>query len=261
MRSTFSKHFWFLFGERLPVAGVIVTIAPAAYAIWLLRRSEYWTGALIFVAWFPLFLLLITAMQRKGIVRIWLSLSATAAVLLAIAGAVVFALLAWVRAHVPSSMESYLLVTISASLAPWAVPGAIVGFVVPRRALLVGAILGLVTGAALAVWQDGAVDYCELRDLAIKSGWGILFCGSSAWTGTRLRSLVRARQATSVGRKAMDDWDKAASIGVGATSRRLSSSLEGTWTALSTCWQRITDREVRCRVRLTLNPGPASSGP
>jgi hypothetical protein len=89
MRSTFSKHFWFLFGERLLVAGVIVTITPAAYAIWLLRRSEYWTGSLILVAWFPLFLRLITTMHRKSIVRIWLSLSATAAVLLAFTIAIV----------------------------------------------------------------------------------------------------------------------------------------------------------------------------
>jgi hypothetical protein len=84
MRSTSGKHLWFNFGEQLLVAAVIVTIAPAAYAIWLLRRSEYWVGSLILIAWLPLFLLLAIKMHRKGIVRIWLSLSATAAVLLAV---------------------------------------------------------------------------------------------------------------------------------------------------------------------------------
>jgi hypothetical protein len=83
MRSTYSKHLWVLFGEQLLVAGVIVTMAPGAYAIWLLRKSEYWTGTLIALAWLPLFLFLTITMHRKGIVRIWVSLSATAAVLLA----------------------------------------------------------------------------------------------------------------------------------------------------------------------------------
>jgi hypothetical protein len=116
-----------------------------------------------------------------------------------IAGGVVFALFAWVRAHVPSSMEPYLAITIPASLAPWVVPGAIVGFIVPRRAVLVGGVLGLVTGAALALWQDGSVNYFGLRDMAIKGGWGVLFCGLSAWIGAKLRSLLRPREAISVG--------------------------------------------------------------
>jgi len=84
MRSTSGKHLSFMFGEQLLVAAVIVTIAPAAYAIWLLEQSDYWAGSLILVVWFPLFLLLAITMHRKGIVRIWLSLSATAAVLLAV---------------------------------------------------------------------------------------------------------------------------------------------------------------------------------
>jgi hypothetical protein len=79
----FSKQLWFLFGEQLLVAGVIAMIAPGAYVIWLLRDSEYWTAFLIGVAWLLLFLFLVITMHRKGIVRIWLSLSATAAVLLA----------------------------------------------------------------------------------------------------------------------------------------------------------------------------------
>jgi hypothetical protein len=44
-----------MFGEQLLVAAVIVTIAPAAYAIWLLEQSDYWAGSLILVVWFPLF--------------------------------------------------------------------------------------------------------------------------------------------------------------------------------------------------------------
>jgi hypothetical protein len=81
--STFGKQLWFLFGEQLLVAGVIAMIAPGAYVIWLLRDSKYWTGSLIALAWLPLFLFLVITMHRKGIVRIWVSLSATAAVLLA----------------------------------------------------------------------------------------------------------------------------------------------------------------------------------
>jgi hypothetical protein len=83
VRSAFGKQLWFLFGEQLLVTGVIAMIAPGAYVIWLLRDSKYWTAFLIGVAWLPLFLFLVITMHRKGIVRIWVSLSATAAVLLA----------------------------------------------------------------------------------------------------------------------------------------------------------------------------------
>jgi hypothetical protein len=103
-----------------------------------------------------------------------------------IAGALLFALLGWLRAHLPFSAERYLVVTIPASLAPWVVPGILVGLVVSRRAVLLGAILGLVTGAALALWQDRGIDYFVLKDIALKGGWGILFCGAGAWIGTRL---------------------------------------------------------------------------
>ena len=108
-------------------------------------------------------------------------------VLVFVAGAILFVLLAWIRAHLPFSMEGYLVVTIPASLAPWGVPGVIVGLLVPRRAVLVEAALGLVTGAALALWQDRSIDYVGVgRDMAIKGGWGILFCGASAWIGSKL---------------------------------------------------------------------------
>jgi hypothetical protein len=84
VRAALGKHLWFLFGERLLVAGVLVAIAPGAYAIWLLRKSEYSTGFVVLATWLPLFLLLTITMHRKGIVRLWLSLSATAALLLAV---------------------------------------------------------------------------------------------------------------------------------------------------------------------------------
>jgi Na+/proline symporter len=101
-------------------------------------------------------------------------------------GASLFVLFAWLRARVPFSMERHLVVTIPASLAPWVVPGILTGLFVPRRAVLAGVILGLATGVALALWQDRNVDYFEIGDIAIKGGWGILFCGASAWIGTRL---------------------------------------------------------------------------
>jgi hypothetical protein len=122
-------------------------------------------------------------------------------------GALLFVLLAWIRALVPLSMERYLVVTIPASLAPWAIPGILVGLLVRRRPVLVGATLGLVTGAALALWQDRSIDYFGIKDIAIKGGWGILFCGASAWIGTKLHfcssssnnRLERSRGASSVG--------------------------------------------------------------
>src|SRR5258708_20610560 len=101
-------------------------------------------------------------------------------------GALLFVLLVWIRARVPLSMERYLVITIPASLAPWALPGIFVGLLVRRRPVLVGATLGLVTGAALALWQDRSIDYFGIRDIAIKGGWGILFCGASAWIGAKL---------------------------------------------------------------------------
>ena len=82
-RSTFGKHLWFLFGERLLIACVLASIAPGAYSIWLFRKSDYWAGLLIGVAWLLFFLLLATTMHRKGIVRLGLSLTAAVAVLLA----------------------------------------------------------------------------------------------------------------------------------------------------------------------------------
>jgi hypothetical protein len=123
-----------------------------------------------------------------------------------IAGALLFALLGWFRAHLPFSAERYLVVTIPASLAPWVLPGMLVGLLVSRRAVLLGAILGMVTGAALALWQDRGIDYFVLKDVAIKGGWGILFCGAGAWIGTRLHlgssssnnRLERSRVASSV---------------------------------------------------------------
>ena len=101
-------------------------------------------------------------------------------------GASLFVLFAWLRAHIPFSMERHLLLTIPASLAPWVIPGILTGQLVPRRAVLAGAILGLATGVVLVLWQDRNVDYFEIGDIAIKGGWGILFCGASAWIGTKL---------------------------------------------------------------------------
>ena len=103
-----------------------------------------------------------------------------------IVGTSLFVLFAWLRAHVPFAMERGLAVTIPASLAPWVIPGILTGLLVPRRAVLAGAILGLATGVALALWQDRNVAYFEIQDIAIKGGWGILFCGASAWIGTKL---------------------------------------------------------------------------
>ena len=112
------------------------------------------------------------------------------------AGALLFALLAWPRAHLPLSAERYLVLTIPASLAPWVVPGILVGLLVSRRAVLLSAILGLVTGAAFALWQDRGIDYFVLKDIAIKGGWGILLCGAGAWIGTRWQQIFAINSGT-----------------------------------------------------------------
>ena len=82
-RSTLGKYLWFLFGERLLVTCVIASIAPGAYAIWLIRESNYRVGLFIVVAWLPLYLLVATTLHRQGILRLWLSLSAAVVLLLA----------------------------------------------------------------------------------------------------------------------------------------------------------------------------------
>jgi hypothetical protein len=83
-------------------------------------------------------------------------------------------------------MERYLAITIPMSLAVWVIPGIVVGLLVPRRAVLVGAMLGLATGIAFAFRQDPNIDYFGLKNIAIKGGWGILFCSAGAWIGARL---------------------------------------------------------------------------
>jgi hypothetical protein len=73
-----------MFGERLLAAVVIITIALGCLRNLAVAKAgilDRFRGSRRLGS--P-FLLLILSMHRKGIVRIWLSLSATAAVLLAV---------------------------------------------------------------------------------------------------------------------------------------------------------------------------------
>jgi hypothetical protein len=110
------------------------------------------------------------------------------------AGAALFCAFAWLRASLPPSLDQSLLVNVPASLAPWAVPGLIVGTLIPRVGILVGAALGFLTGAALALGQNETLDHWALRDVAVKGGWGILICGAAAWIGSLLRSKTSSNQ-------------------------------------------------------------------
>jgi hypothetical protein len=74
----YENRWWFvLFSDRIIAAIAVLSLAPAIYAIWLVRRSNYLAGASVGVAWFVLDSILLMALHNRRVVRLAVSVPCT----------------------------------------------------------------------------------------------------------------------------------------------------------------------------------------
>jgi hypothetical protein len=85
-RSRIEQSWWFmLFGDRIVVLAAFLSLAPAIYAIWLVRQSSYWAAAAVGVIWIALDSILLITLHNRRVVRLVVSIGCTLAVVLAAA--------------------------------------------------------------------------------------------------------------------------------------------------------------------------------
>lgn len=91
MISQRSKLHWLLqtFPEFIVPVALLVLLAPPVFGLFCLVRSQYFAGIVVFAVWAPLWHWIISACDRKAIVRRQVSIVATLVVL------IVFAALFW----------------------------------------------------------------------------------------------------------------------------------------------------------------------
>jgi hypothetical protein len=78
------NRWWFvLFGDLIVAAIAVLSLAPAIYAIWLVRQSNYLAGASAGAAWFVLDSILLMALHNRRVVRLAISVPCTLVVLVA----------------------------------------------------------------------------------------------------------------------------------------------------------------------------------
>jgi hypothetical protein len=84
VQRSYENRWWFvLFGDRICAAIAMFSLAPAIYAIWLVRQSNYMGGAAVGVAWFALDSLLLITLHNRRVVRLAISVPCTLVVIVA----------------------------------------------------------------------------------------------------------------------------------------------------------------------------------
>jgi hypothetical protein len=85
-RNGFVRTWWFsLLGDKIVVAAVLGSFAPAAFSMWLFKHSQVLAGAVLGTAWLLLFTMPILTLQRRRLVRLSVSIAGALIILAVLA--------------------------------------------------------------------------------------------------------------------------------------------------------------------------------